>query len=80
MASQCAPKQWQLTKSETITSFENWRQIITYTISLDTGFATYLNATWRKRTAANPIRGFKNDPDTVEASDQKTAVYIKLLS
>ena len=37
-----APKQWALTKNETITSFEAWRQNIQYTLSLDLNFAFFL--------------------------------------
>ena len=35
MASIRAPKQWALTKQETITSFEAWRQNLQYILSLD---------------------------------------------
>ena len=41
MATQRAPKQWRLTKNETITSFESWRQNLQYTLSLDANFATW---------------------------------------
>ena len=35
MATPRAPKQWQLTKDETINSFENWKQNSVYILSLD---------------------------------------------
>ena len=43
-----APKQWPLTYNETITSFENWRQNLEYTLSLDANFAKFLgkDTTW----------------------------------
>ncbi len=37
-----APKQWFLTKVETVNSFENWRQNLVYTLSLDTEFVPFL--------------------------------------
>ena len=60
-----APKQWALGKAEDVNSFENWRQNILYTLSLDTSFTPYLaeNAKWNKKTKADPYRGFTNDPD-----------------
>ena len=42
MASARAPKQWCLTKVETVNSFENWRQNLQYTLSLDANFAQFL--------------------------------------
>ena len=58
-----APKQWQLTRTESITTFEAWRQNLQYTLSLDPNFATFLvdGTTWGRKTAANPLRGFTND-------------------
>ena len=63
MAAQRAPKQWPLTKNESITTFENWRQNITYILSLDENFAPFLqdDCTWQKKAAANPNRGFADD-------------------
>ena len=45
-----APKQWSLTKQESITSFEAWRQNLQYTLSLDQNFAPFLvdGFTWQK--------------------------------
>ena len=58
-----APKQWQLTRSETINSFNNWKENLTYTLSLDTNFSPYTkdDSTWGKKTAASPVRGFVDD-------------------
>ena len=60
-----APKQWSLTKNETITSFESWRQNLVYSLSLDPGFAPFLvtGTTWTKKTNANPLRGLVDDPE-----------------
>ena len=55
---QRAPKQWTLSKRETITSYECWRQNLQYTLSLDANFAPFLvdQATWGKKTNASPLR------------------------
>lgn len=65
MSTQRAPKQWSLTKNETITTFESWRQNLIYILSLDTNFAPFLitGATWQKKLRTNPMRGLQNDPD-----------------
>ena len=75
MAGQRAPKQWSLTKSETITSFENWKQNLMYILSLDNNFSTFLteNYVWQKKTATRPHRGFTDDGDGVHADRRKTA-------
>ena len=76
MANNRAPKQWVLTKSETITSFESWKQNMIYTLSLDNNFANFLldGSTWLKQTNANPLRGLTDDPNTVDAAIRRTAV------
>jgi hypothetical protein len=69
-----APKQWQLTKTETITSFESWRQNILYTLSLDPVFAKFLveDLTWTK-SGVQPHRGFQSDGEAVAAAIRCTA-------
>ena len=37
-----APKQWCLPKTETVTTFENWKQNLQYTLSLDQNFSLFL--------------------------------------
>ena len=70
-----APKQWLLTKQETITSFEAWRQNIQYTLSLDPNFATFLleDTTWLRKTNAAPLRGLANDDEDVPQARRRTA-------
>ena len=65
MASQRAPKQWSLTRNETITTYESWKQNLIYVLSLDTNFAPFLitGAVWDKKTRNSPLRGFTNDVD-----------------
>ena len=64
-----APKQWQLTKIETFTSYESWRQNLIYVL-----FTPWrLDATWRKQTAANPSRGLTNDDTSVSEAERLTA-------
>jgi hypothetical protein len=70
-----APKQWPLTKQETVTSLENWRQNLLYILSLDHNFAPFLvdGFTWEKKTAAAPNRGLQNDDEAVAQERRKTA-------
>ena len=70
-----APKQWCLSKVETINSFENWKQNLIYTLSLDSNFAPFLaeGVTWRKKTKAQPLRGFADDGDSVPTAKRLTA-------
>ena len=70
-----APKQWCLSKVETINSFENWKQNLIYTLSLDSNFAPFLaeGVTWRKKTKAQPLRGFVDDGESVSAAKRLTA-------
>ena len=75
MAGSRAPKQWCLTKTETITSFESWRHNLQYTLSLDRNFAMFLvdGATWTKKSPANPTRGLMNDDDDLPDERRRTA-------
>ena len=61
-----APKQWCLTKTESIGSFESWRHNLLFTLSLDPNFAAFLapDAKWAKYSKAAPLRGFTSDPTT----------------
>ena len=75
MAAVRAPKQWSLTKDETITTFESWRQNLKYVLSLDANFAPFLvdNVEWQKKTRAAPQRGFQNDGEDVAVAQRRTA-------
>ena len=69
------PKQWCLSKVETIKSFENWKQNLLYTLSLDSNFAPFLadGVTWLKKTKAQQLRGLESDGETVPLSRHLTA-------
>ena len=71
-----APKQWQLTKNETLNSFTNWKENLLYTLSLDSGFSPFLteNFTWQKKTVATPTRGLQDDGEAVAVAQRLTAV------
>lgn len=71
-----APKQWALSKSETVNSFESWRHNLQYVLSLDPHFSPYLveGYKWAKKTKAAPLRGFVNDNETVPEAQRRTAV------
>ena len=75
MAVNRAPKQWALTREETITSFEGWRQNLVYILSLDANFLPFLsdNATWQKKTSLTPTRGLEDDPNTVQQDRRLSA-------
>ena len=62
-----APKQWCLSKVETISSFENWKQNLLYTLSLDNNFAPFLadGFQWLKNTKNQPLRGLEADGDSI---------------
>ena len=72
-----APKQWALTKTETVTSFENWKQNLQYILSLDPNFAPFLQPTaaWKKKGKADVNRGFVDDTEELvsDANKRKTA-------
>ena len=82
-ASPRAPKQWQLTKIETISSYESWRQNLIYVLSLDKNFVPFLEATWQKQTAVNPRRGLTNDgsavPEAQRLTDAQKNAHLDLL-
>ena len=75
MASARAPKQWSLSKRETLNSYESWRQNLLYTLSLDASFAPFLATgfTWFKYAKDSPNRGFTADADPVPEAARKTA-------
>ena len=58
-----------LTKSETISSFEVWRQNLYYTFSLDPNFAPFLapECSWLKFCKTAPKRDLTDDPSTDNA-------------
>ena len=72
-ASPRAPKQWQLTKIETIISYESWRQNLIYVLSLDKIFVRFLDATLQKQTAANPRRSLTDDGTAIPEAQRLTA-------
>lgn len=68
------PKQWFLTKIETVNTFENWRQNLLYTLSLDKNFATFLvtGTWWEKKTKNTPFRGFADDDVSIPEGSRLT--------
>ena len=75
MNSNRAPKQWPLTKNETITTFEAWRQNQQYSLSLDGNFAPFLaeTFTWLKKSSTAPTRGLEFDGNDVPTTCRRTA-------
>ena len=76
MATARAPKQWCLSKTETITTFESWRQNLTYILSLDKNFSEFLvpGKQWKKYTKDEQTRGLTDDTTGPEA-DRRTALW-----
>jgi len=70
-----APKQWFLSKVETINSFENWKQNLLYTLSSDSTFAPFLadGVTWLKKISTQPLQGLKSHGATIPLSRRLTA-------
>ena len=62
-----APKQWCLTKIETVESFESLKQNLLYILSLYSEFAPFLldGVLWKKKSKNSPCRGFVDDVDTI---------------
>ena len=60
---------------ETINSFENCKQNLLYTLSLDSNFVPFLadGFTWLKKSRAQPLRGLESDDKTVPLSRRLTA-------
>ena len=70
-----APKQWKLDKVETLNSYNNWKENLLYTLSLDSNFSIFLSDhtfTWLKQTSTDPNRGLVDDADTVPEPRRKT--------
>jgi hypothetical protein len=69
-----APKQWALSTNETVNSFENWKQNLLYTLSLDPNFAPFLvsDFQWAKLTKTNPNRSFTDDGQDVPEAQRRT--------
>ena len=72
---QRAPKQWCLCKSETITSFESWRQNLIYTLSLDEYFTEFLREgfQWKKKSKTTTHRGLADDGEPIVKTKRRTA-------
>ena len=70
-----APKQWCLTRDETLSSFQAWKQNLLYILSLDSNFKPFLEPgmTWTKKTSANPTRGLTSDGNDIPKQQRRTA-------
>ena len=79
-----APKQWSLSKNETITSFESWRQNLLYILSLDRNFAPFLveGVSWKKKSKSDTTRGLEDDPNWDEdngLTKEQKVNYLELM-
>ena len=75
MAVTRAPKQWCLSTSETINSFENWKQNLIYTLTLDKNFSDFVapDAKWNKYAKDDLNRGLAADDAQVPEANRRTA-------
>ncbi len=62
-------------------SFENWRQNMIYTLSLDPNFAPYLidDTTWGKKTRDAPLRGFTNGTGANAMTAQQKVAALEMM-
>ena len=70
-----APKLWQLTENESVSSFANWKTNIMYNLSLNNEFAPFLDSTWAKKSVPN--RGLADLKEG--ATVKKTAVQLAIV-
>ena len=70
-----APKPWQLSEHETVSSFANWKSNILYNLSLNNEFAPFLDSTWSKKTVANRGLADLKEGEVVK----KTAVQLAIV-
>ena len=73
-----ARKPFELSEEETLTSYQNWQDIIEHNLYLDSMWQDFLPPngkllSWEKLTKANATRGFVNDPNTVKEEVRRTA-------
>ena len=80
MATAKAPKQWTLQKDESLNSYNNWKENLIYTLSLDKNFARFIkpDVTWGKITVSNSTRGFVDDGEEVTDAQSRLSREQKL--
>ena len=81
MATRFAPKTWSLTKEETPSSFETWKENLIFNLTIDGSFSEFLeeNFKWSPPSVVN--RGLVADPATKpngRTAEQKAA-YLNLM-
>ncbi len=76
-----AQNQRALTKYETITSFESWKENFENLLTLDPYLSPFLNISWEKWSKARPFRGFVDDVsgEIMRPAQQKAALLEILL-
>ena len=85
MNSNKSPKQWSLTKNESITTFKARRQNLQYSLSLDTNFSLFLadNFSWLKKSSTSRKRGLtshgENVPNSRQRSTSQKSVHLELM-
>ena len=73
------PKPWQLTESETINSFANWKSNVLYNLSLNNDFAQFLDSEWSKQSVANRGLFAKTTGNVTKTAVQRAIVLDRML-
>ena len=71
-----APKQWALTRTETISSYEAWQQNLIYNLSSDPNFKPFIDDNeleWKSPKIEN--RGFEDDKAPIPTADRKSGKH-----
>ena len=68
-----APAPWRLSREETPASFLEWKRTLLVSLCSYSEFSPFLGEgiSWRRKSKANPLRGFVDDPFDLPGS--KTA-------
>ena len=68
-----------LSKRDTITSYESMIQNLQYTLSLDANFAPFLvdQETWGKKTNTSPLRDLRDDGDDTPGMKLSSLYYLR---
>ncbi len=75
-----APKQKELSRVESVTSFNAWKDNFMYILAINKNFKSFLlpTTTWLKYSTANPNRGFTDGTGEGAVSKEDQAKYLDL--
>ncbi len=75
-----APKQRELNRVESVTTFNAWKDNFMYILAINKNFALFLlpATTWLKYSTATPYRGFTDDTGDGGVSKENKVKYLDL--